>query len=198
MLELMPLLDKRKTDPLYMQLYTYIKKQIQKGTIPPHEKLPSKRKLALHLSISQNTIEAAYVQLEAEGYIEILARKGAFVKEIKNEVVLQELPPVYVSLPQEERKSTAIDFSHGKIDVEKFPYNTWKKLTVQAIYHGESQLFYSGHPQGELLLRREIAAYLYHSSRSALHSGANCDRSRYAVSYVAAFCHVGERKNNRV
>jgi GntR family transcriptional regulator / MocR family aminotransferase len=75
MLELMPLLDKRKTDPLYMQLYIYIKKQIQKGTIPPHEKLPSKRKLALHLSISQNTVEAAYVQLEAEGYIEILARK---------------------------------------------------------------------------------------------------------------------------
>ncbi|WP_427126057.1 PLP-dependent aminotransferase family protein [Priestia megaterium] len=163
MLELMPLLDKRKTDPLYMQLYTYIKKQIQKGTIPPHEKLPSKRKLALHLSISQNTVEAAYVQLEAEGYIEILARKGAFVKEIKKEVVLQELPPVYVSLPQEEPKSTTIDFSHGKIDVEKFSYNTWKKLTVQAIYHGESQLFYSGHPQGELLLRQEIAAYLYHS-----------------------------------
>ena len=82
MLELMPLLDKRKADPLYMQLYTYIKTN-SKGTIPPHEKLPSKRKLALHLSISQNTVEAAYVQLEAEGYIEILARKGAFVKEIK-------------------------------------------------------------------------------------------------------------------
>lgn len=79
MLELMPLLDKRKADPLYMQLYTYIKTN-SKGTIPPHEKLPSKRKLALHLSISQNTVEAAYVQLEAEGYIEILARKGAFVK----------------------------------------------------------------------------------------------------------------------
>ncbi|MEK1828571.1 winged helix-turn-helix domain-containing protein [Priestia megaterium] len=56
---------------------------MQKGTIPPHEKLPSKRKLALHLSISQNTVEAAYIQLEAEGYIEILARKGTFVKEIK-------------------------------------------------------------------------------------------------------------------
>ncbi len=43
-------------------------------------KLPAKRKLlASYLQVSKNTVEAAYEQLLAEGYIESISRKGYFV-----------------------------------------------------------------------------------------------------------------------
>ena len=62
--------------PLYEQLYNYIKNEIQSGKIVSHSKLPSKRKLAKYLQISLNTIESAYEQLMAEGYIYSKPKKG--------------------------------------------------------------------------------------------------------------------------
>ena len=44
-----------------------------------HEKLPSVRSLATQLSINPNTIQRAYNELEAEGYIYSVAGKGSFV-----------------------------------------------------------------------------------------------------------------------
>ena len=55
--------------PLYAQLYNYIKDEIVKGELIANEKLPSKRRLSSHLKISVITIETAYNQLVAEGYI---------------------------------------------------------------------------------------------------------------------------------
>lgn len=58
---------KRFSDvPLYEQLYSHIKKEIIEGRLPFGAKLPSKRKLAEFLQISQNTVETAYEQLTAE------------------------------------------------------------------------------------------------------------------------------------
>ena len=62
----------------YEQLYTYIKSEITEGRLPYGTKLPSKRKMAEFLKVSQNTIETAYEQLQAEGYVEVKARKGYF------------------------------------------------------------------------------------------------------------------------
>src|SRR3954471_23226298 len=79
---LMFTLDKNTAKPLYEQLYFGIKdaiihKQIEVGT-----KLPSKKKLADFLNISQTTIEIAYAQLMAEGYVGSKPRIGFFVEEI--------------------------------------------------------------------------------------------------------------------
>lgn len=65
----MILLTPHAAMPLYQQLYTRIREQIQKRERLPGDKLPSKRKLAAELKISQNTVAAAYDQLLAEGYI---------------------------------------------------------------------------------------------------------------------------------
>ena len=60
-------LDKNAKEPLYEQLYEAIKRGIIDGSIPVEKKLPSKRKLADFLMLSQTTIELAYGQLLAEG-----------------------------------------------------------------------------------------------------------------------------------
>ncbi len=40
MIEIMPIWDYSKNTPLYVQLYEYIKNEIQIGTIKPQAKLP--------------------------------------------------------------------------------------------------------------------------------------------------------------
>lgn len=59
-------LKRDSTIPLYEQLYTHLKAEITSGRIAYGTKLPSKRKLAAFLKVSQNTIEATYEQLTAE------------------------------------------------------------------------------------------------------------------------------------
>ena len=63
-------LKKKSTTPIYKQLYIEIKQAIIDGKISVETKLPSKRKLAEFLDISQTTVELAYGQLVAEGFIE--------------------------------------------------------------------------------------------------------------------------------
>jgi Transcriptional regulators containing a DNA-binding HTH domain and an aminotransferase domain (MocR family) and their eukaryotic orthologs len=73
----------KKEVPIYEQLYIHIRKEIEIGNIKGGEKLPSKRKLATHLNVSQNTIENAYAQLIAEGYIETVEKKGYYVNDLE-------------------------------------------------------------------------------------------------------------------
>ena len=61
--------DDRGMDFLYEHLYKEIKNDILIGNLKAHEKLPSKRALAAHLNVSVVTVENAYSQLLAEGYI---------------------------------------------------------------------------------------------------------------------------------
>ena len=56
--------------PLYDFLYRCIRNDIVRGIIAADERLPSKRSLADHLGISIITVEGAYRQLVAEGYVQ--------------------------------------------------------------------------------------------------------------------------------
>ncbi|WP_456275239.1 MocR-like pyridoxine biosynthesis transcription factor PdxR [Bacillus sp. AK128] len=163
--EITPVLDHSKPEPLYLQLYTYIKQEIHHGRIKPGMKLPSKRKLSNHLSISQHTVETTYMQLLAEGYIESKPRVGLFVVELEEHLSSNIQGDVFPnSRNREERLDEySVEFSHGKIAVEYFPYTTWRKLTVESLYEEQSQLLSSGDDQGEYVLREEIKKYLYQS-----------------------------------
>lgn len=77
-------LEAKSQIPLYEQIYTYIKNDIQSGKIKYADKLPSTRALAKYLEVSRSTVELAYEQLLAEGYVEAQAYKGFFVAKIDN------------------------------------------------------------------------------------------------------------------
>jgi len=51
--------ENKGSDSLYEYLYKQIKADIVNGTLAPDEKLPSKRSLAKHLSVSTITVENA-------------------------------------------------------------------------------------------------------------------------------------------
>ena len=62
-------LDYRDTRPIYIQIVDGFRAQILAGVLQSGEKLPSVREMATELSINPNTIQRAYRQLEALGWI---------------------------------------------------------------------------------------------------------------------------------
>lgn len=67
---------------LYEYLYRCIRTDIETGVIAPGEKLPSKRSFARHLGVSLITVEGAYSQLIAEGYLRAEPRRGYFACDL--------------------------------------------------------------------------------------------------------------------
>ena len=75
----MIVLDYRDSCPLYQQVKDSLRRMMLTGLLEPDEKLPSVRSLATQLAINPNTIQRAYAELEAEGYIYSVAGRGSFV-----------------------------------------------------------------------------------------------------------------------
>ena len=72
-------LDYRDVRPIYSQIVDGYRAQILSGVLPAGEKLPSVRELAAELTINPNTIQRAYRELEAAGWIVTVPGKGCFV-----------------------------------------------------------------------------------------------------------------------
>lgn len=76
-------LSQRGDESLYEYLYLCIRADIENGFIPAGRRLPSKRALAKHLGVSLITVESAYSQLVAEGYVRAEARRGYFACDLE-------------------------------------------------------------------------------------------------------------------
>lgn len=74
-------LDYRDSRPIYQQVKDNLRRLMVTGVLCPGDKLPSVRALAGQLSINPNTIQRAYGELEAEGYVVSVTGKGNFVAE---------------------------------------------------------------------------------------------------------------------
>ena len=72
-------LDYRDYRPIYSQITDGFREQILAGVLQEGEKLPSVRELAAELSINPNTIQRAYRELEAAGWVATVQGKGCFV-----------------------------------------------------------------------------------------------------------------------
>lgn len=75
-------LRQRGEKPLYEYLYQRIRDDIVDGAIGADEHLPSKRSLAEHLGVSVITVENAYAQLVAEGYVYARPRRGFYASAL--------------------------------------------------------------------------------------------------------------------
>lgn len=170
--------------PLYEKIYEYIKNEIVDGKISKGEKLPSTRLLAKNLSVSRSTVELAYDQLLAEGYIEAEPYRGYFVCDIEALYQLEQRNHMQEKLQAGQdwqpgwkteikrgagsSKQKEIDFSPYTIDTQNFPYNVWRKLHKNVLLDDREEILLSGDGQGDHELRMAIADYL-HQAR-----GVNC------------------------
>ncbi len=173
---LMPTLTSDRHTPIYQQLYLYIKEEIISGRIPYNCKLPSKRKLSTHLSISQNTIQAAYDQLIEEGYIHSSERKGFYVNKLNHLKSLKVNPVIANNDITEHSPVIHYDFSYHGVDFAAFPFDTWRRLSKEVINEYDRELLQLGDSSGYYRLRSVLATYL-HQSR-----GVNCTKDQIVIS----------------
>lgn len=80
-------LEARDGVPLYEYLYRRVRDDILSGALAAGERLPSKRALAEHLRVSVITVEGAYQQLEAEGYLDAPPLAAGFEKRADGPLV---------------------------------------------------------------------------------------------------------------
>ena len=65
--------------PVYVQIANHIITQIKEGKAQPGSKLPGTREMSSLLNVHRKTVVSAYEELDAQGWIEILASRGTFV-----------------------------------------------------------------------------------------------------------------------
>lgn len=152
-------LDRYSEIPLYTQLYEYIKESIINNDLKANEKLPSKRKLSNHLKISVITIENAYSQLMAEGYIESKPKSGFYVlpyiKLLKKDKVKKTMIEPTI------KESFTYDFKTNQIDSQSFPYAKWLKLEKDILLDEYVNYINQTPNKGLIELRESIASILY-------------------------------------
>lgn len=154
-------LNVKSRTPLYEQIYTYIKGDIQNGRIIQGDKLPSTRSLSKYLEVSRSTVELAYEQLLSEGYIESVACKGYFVAQVGSLYHLRTVPVKAGEESSPKRAEYRYDLTPNGVDLKSFPYQIWRKLSKDILQDDQTALFRSGDSQGEYTFRNAICNYLY-------------------------------------
>jgi GntR family transcriptional regulator / MocR family aminotransferase len=162
-MELTPFLNRELPEPLYIQLYDWIKKEIEEGTLLPGMKMPSIRQLTTHLKVSRNTVETAYQQLQSEGYLESVPKSGIWVAEIEKPVIHSIEVKYPIKLEYKPSEKVLVDFEYGNVDPDKFPMKQWRRFLSNAVEQENNWLFQYSEKQGELVLRQEISNYLLQS-----------------------------------
>ena len=163
------ILDNNDQVPLYKQLYNQIRAHVLSGKLRADSKLPSVRHLAVELSTSRNTVEGAYQELYAEGYIYSKPRSGYFVSALD-----QDAAPLSLSHKPRKHNQPPLppprydyDFHPARLDPESFPAPLWRKLFIESLRESSRQLAQYGNPQGDWGLRCIIQQYL-ESSRGVV------------------------------
>lgn len=170
-------LEKKSGKTLYEQLYEYIREEIRSGNLLPEERLPSARFLSDSLQVSRTTVDMAYGQLVAEGYLTARSRSGYFVNATEGlyDTGITTAEEKIRPSGKEPDNAFRYDFSPTAIDMAYFPYATWKKITRSILVDAKSRMFALGEPQGDEELRRTICRYL-HGSR-----GVNCEPEQLII-----------------
>ena len=163
MVHLTTALDASSGVPLYEQLYRSLAGEMRSGTLAAGTRMPGKRRLAAELSVSVNTVDAAYQMLAAEGYLESRERSGFYVQEYLALPIRPAAPPPAALLPQPEAgppvQPVRYDLSTRGVDPALFPFRTWARLQKELLY-SSPELLTHGDAQGDIELRQALADYL--------------------------------------
>lgn len=143
-------LSREAGTPLYEQLYAAIKADILSGRLTGGERLPSKRALSGHLNISKITVETAYSQLLAEGYISSRERSGYYVSQIRLAEPCLTGAPAASPVPDEPAAAPGAAAS-------LFPFSVWARLMRGVILDTQQNLLQRVPNAGLFALRKAIA-----------------------------------------
>lgn len=153
--------DNRNGESLYEYLYHCLKNDILSGVLAPNEKLPSKRVFANNHGISIVTVENAYGQLMAEGYIYSKAKSGYYVSPIQSLIAASDAMTDFSISPSQKPVPEGINLVSNHTAPENFPFSIWAKLTRQLLSEQNPNLLTPPPSCGVLELRTAIARHLH-------------------------------------
>ena len=152
----------KQKEPLYEQLYHFIRQDILTGQLRPGEKLPSKRSLAQHLGISTITVEGAYGQLTAEGYCYTQPKRGFFVSSLEGLGGRKMPVPSRKTVRRPEPVQYLADFAANSVNPADFPFHIWTKMLREVVADEAEALLNRSPSGGVIALREAIADHLRH------------------------------------
>ena len=171
-------IDRESKTPLYKQIKEQIKENILGGYLPAGARLPSTRALAQQLDISRISVNNAYLELEADGYLSGEIGRGTYVNNVQTKKLgdddLVNISPPWLStvfledgLKDKERaaelirrfEATAplISFASGLPSPEFFPVREFQFALNDVFSSFGSQALQYDYPEGYPLLRKLIA-----------------------------------------
>ena len=172
-------LERAAATPLFRQLYLQMKEAILAGDIAPSARLPATRELGRLLTVSRQTVLAAYEQLMAEGYLVGTVGKGTFVSASLPAAASRgkasgdgaAAPPLVRPLSARgEAMASAMarvrhhdgplrTFRISMPGLDLFPFEVWRKLEARHWSRRQVPLGYGG-AAGHAPLRELLCAYL--------------------------------------
>lgn len=173
--------------PLYVQLYRRVRDGVLRGAIPPGTRLPSARTLAREEGISRNTVEAAYGQLRAEGFVVRRIGSGTRIRDDLPERLLRpstaargmsaspgpDTPTASAPTPELSVRGrrlaesgedvslpVGVSFAPCLPGLDALPLDTWTRVAARRIRRDSAQLALPP-AEGLPALREAVAAYLH-------------------------------------
>jgi GntR family transcriptional regulator/MocR family aminotransferase len=153
---------------LAARIYRQILDAILDGRLPPGERVPPTRELARRLSVSRNTVSAAYERLTAEGFLNGRAGAGTFVRAEPLGTRRTRSAPVggvrprrgwqAVGLLAQDDGEPEFDFRVGTPDPGLFPLEMWRRLVSRELR--PAALGGYADPAGHPALRDAIARHV--------------------------------------
>ncbi|WP_130830898.1 PLP-dependent aminotransferase family protein [[Erwinia] mediterraneensis] len=167
------------------RLCATLRQAMTAGHLRYGQKLPSTRQLAADLQISRVTVEAAYSQLESEGYLRRETGRGTFVT-IPLPATLRQARPARA--PRFSRRGQQVlitggcqdppfphAFAAGSPELRAFPHLLWRRLSASVQRSLGAAVMRYGDPLGYLPLRTAVADYL------ALARGVECQPEQVVI-----------------
>jgi len=157
----MYIIDQNSKIPLHIQLYNELKSDII-SNLKIGDKINSIRKTSALYNVSKNTVEAAYSQLVAEGFIDSYPKSGYVVTDTNYNNF--NTTNIETTIILEKQKEYLYDFNPARLEKNSFPLKLWKRIFTKVI---DDSLDFGAYTnsQGEYGLRKEISKYLISSRR---------------------------------
>lgn len=192
----------RPGQPRYVHLYRRVREAVLSGALPPGTRLPSARTLARDEGISRNTVEAAFAQLRAEGFVTRHVGAGTWVSEripdrprasgpLPEGVVrgsrpgsaagpasaahaISERGRALVALGEDD-PTPGLDFAPCVPGLDGLPMASWNRIAARHARRASGSVLMPAPPKGLPELRAAIAAVL------ALGRGVRCAAEQVVI-----------------
>ncbi|UNK73891.1 PLP-dependent aminotransferase family protein [Raoultella planticola] len=144
-----------KKVPHYQRIARQLKSAIEHGELAPGSRLPASRVYAQELGVSRATVENAWGELVAQGWLERRGQAGTFVSER-----LSPLRGEPARRPADIAPTAPQPFQLGLPALDLFPRGLWARVMGRRLRTQTRFDLAPGDPCGEMILRRAIVDYL--------------------------------------